>query len=212
MGGFTHSIIFEPWAAGAYAAVEANCSEHGNHNPGVGGSSPSLATISAVRICSHATADVQIALRYQCLCDRVHSQASAFVLLQPENLTVSMTVYFGRPVCRGTWRYRHGIDRHAHPQRQAKSRSLTSSATAAACICCVTPKGASYWRMDYRFAGNADACSRHLSDRVALECKMQPRRRAELCWRKTSIPALQRNRTSAVAKVACRKHIRGHSA
>ena len=44
MGGLTHSIIFEPWAPGAYAAVEANCSEHGNHNPGVGGSSPSLAT------------------------------------------------------------------------------------------------------------------------------------------------------------------------
>jgi hypothetical protein len=44
MGGFTHSIIFEPWAPGAYAAVEANCSEHGNHNPGVEGSSPSPAT------------------------------------------------------------------------------------------------------------------------------------------------------------------------
>ena len=44
MGGLTRSVIFEPWAPGAYAAVEVNCSEHGNHNPGVGGSSPSPAT------------------------------------------------------------------------------------------------------------------------------------------------------------------------
>jgi hypothetical protein len=48
MGGFTRSVIFEPWAPRAYAAVEVNCSEHGNHNPGVGGSSPSLATKSDV--------------------------------------------------------------------------------------------------------------------------------------------------------------------
>jgi hypothetical protein len=50
MGGLTRSVIFEPWAPGAYAAVEVNCSEHGNQNPGVGGSSPSPATIKSLKI------------------------------------------------------------------------------------------------------------------------------------------------------------------
>ena len=51
-----------------------------------------LASQTAVRVCSHATADVQIAQRYQLFCDRARSRMTAFVPLQPENLTVSMTV------------------------------------------------------------------------------------------------------------------------
>ena len=44
---------------------------------------------------------------------------AANALLQPGNLTVSMTVHFALFVRRGTWRYRHDADRHSHPQFQA---------------------------------------------------------------------------------------------
>ena len=163
---------------------------------------------TAVRICSHATADVQIALRNQCLCDRVHSQASAFVLLQPENLTVSMTVYFGRPVCRGTWRYRHGIDRHAHPQRQAKAASHTSSATAAACIfsSCRTARATGGWTIvSLESAARSPSASILI---VSLSDARSRREEARALLAKDIDPGVAKKATKRAAKLPARTRLR----
>src|SRR4029077_16020280 len=105
-----------------------------------------------VRNCSHSTADVQIALRYQCLCDRVHSQSGMYLL--------------------------------------------------------VTPKGAGYRRLDYRFAGNAGhlplvsirAC---LSQTLDLDARM-----LEVCSQETLIPALRTRQRSASPGLPQRIHLR----
>ena len=129
MGGFTHWIILEPWAAEAYPAVEANCSEHGKIVIlGVRGLNSYSRYHINVHSCSHATADVRIALRYQCLGSRVHSQASALDPLgaqKPDGINDG--IFRGILYLAGTWRYRHGIDRHAYPQRQPKQAQFLMS-------------------------------------------------------------------------------------
>jgi hypothetical protein len=62
----------------------------------------------------------------------------------------------------------------------------------------VTPDGARYWRLDYRFAGKRRTLALGVYPIVTLSSAARGAKKRELCWRKTLIRARRRRRPNVL--------------